>query len=71
LTGGTVPAPDEQAITKLAHELKNPLAVIQGYAELLRLRDDDRTRAEAAARIHEAAEQLGHVVDDLLAFLAD
>ena len=49
----------------LAHELRTPLAVIAGYAELLAARDDDQTRLEAAARISEAAARLGALVDEL------
>jgi len=61
---------DEQAISNLAHELRTPLAVIIGYAELLRLRDDEETRKEAPERIVTAAQELGWVVDDLLTVFA-
>jgi CheY-like chemotaxis protein len=50
----------------LAHDLRNPLAVISGYAELLRMRDDDRTRLEAAERILEAVGQLSGALDSAL-----
>lgn len=50
----------------LAHELRNPLAVISGYAELLRLRDDERIRLEAADRILEAVDQLSRALDAAL-----
>jgi CheY-like chemotaxis protein len=52
--------------SELAHELRNPLAVISGYAELLRLRDDERTRLEAADRILEAVDQLSRALDAAL-----
>jgi hypothetical protein len=45
--------------------------VIVGYAELLRLRDDDATRLEAADRLIEAAERLRTQLDELLARLDD
>ena len=54
----------------IAHELRTPLSVITGYAELLALRDDDETRIEAAARISEAAARLGTLVDELAASAA-
>lgn len=56
----------DEAISAVAHELKTPLAVITGYAELLGARDDERTRREAAPRILEAAERLAGAVDRLL-----
>jgi CheY-like chemotaxis protein len=52
--------------SELAHELRNPLAVISGYAELLRLREDERTRLEASARILEAVDQLSSVFDSVV-----
>ena len=53
-------------LSRLAHELKNPLSVIAGYAELLLVRDDERTRREAPARIREAAELMSRRIDALL-----
>lgn len=50
----------------LAHDLKTPLSVIVGYAELLRARDDETTRREAPERILEAAERLGLEIDALV-----
>ena len=57
-------------LSALAHELKTPLAVIVGFAELLSARDDERTRVEAAKRIMEASERLRDALDDLLAGVA-
>jgi len=57
-------------LSRLAHELKTPLTVITGFAELLAARDDERTRREAATRIMQAAERLSSVIDDLLAGVA-
>ena len=57
-------------LSSLAHELKTPLTVITGFAELLAARDDERTRKEAATRIKQASEQLSSVIDDLLAGVA-
>ena len=64
------PAPDD-AVSDLAHSLRTPLAVITGYAELLKHRDDDKTRREAAAQIAAAADRLSDAIDELLAAYAD
>jgi signal transduction histidine kinase len=60
----------DPSLSRLAHELKTPLAVITGFAELLAMRDDERTRREASARITDASRQLSSVLDDLLAGIA-
>jgi two-component system OmpR family sensor kinase len=61
---------DEGAFSRLAHEVRTPLAVVVGYAELLAHRDDEETRRQAPVRILEAAEVLSNVVDDLLTLIA-
>jgi signal transduction histidine kinase len=60
----------DASVSRLAHELKTPLAVITGFAELLAMRDDERTRVEASARITDASRQLSSVLDDLLGGIA-
>jgi CheY-like chemotaxis protein len=55
----------EEVRRTIEHDLKTPLAVIMGYAELLRDRTDDRTRDEAAVRILESAERLRSEIDGL------
>jgi signal transduction histidine kinase len=62
------PKPEAVAelISELGHELKTPIAVIAGYAELLGAREDERTRLEASAQINAAAERLTGAVDELL-----
>ena len=62
--------PSPTVVSNLSHELRNPLAIIAGYAELLRFRGDDRLREEAAARITEAAAKISAIVDDLLTVFA-
>ena len=57
----------ESDLSGLAHELKTPLAVIAGFAELLQARDDDETRRQAATHIAEASERLSKAIDRLLA----
>lgn len=59
-----------EAMAILAHRLRNPLSVLVGYAELLRTRDDERTRLEATTQISDAADEVAFVADDVLALLA-
>jgi CheY-like chemotaxis protein len=59
--------PPVDFLQRLAHDLKNPIAVIVGYAELLRARDDDKIRREAPEMILEAAAELRRVVEAALA----
>lgn len=61
---------DETLVPDVAHQVKTPIAVIRGYAELLGARDDDATRLEAATQIRQAADVLEFMVDDLLVVLA-
>ena len=53
------------AAGELLHELKTPLAVIKGFAELLADRDDDETRLAASGHILAAAERLSATIDNL------
>ena len=57
----------DRLLSTISHELRTPLSVIIGYAELLRIRDDEQTRREAPVRIQEAAERLSAVIEDILA----
>jgi CheY-like chemotaxis protein len=57
-------------LSAAGHELRAPLAVISGYAELLRSRSDEETRLEASRRILDAAERLGACIEDVLLLLA-
>jgi signal transduction histidine kinase len=62
------PEPEAVAelISDLGHELKTPIAVIGGYAELIGARADEHTRREASVQIQAAAQRLTAAVDDLL-----
>jgi signal transduction histidine kinase len=53
----------------IEHDMRGPIAVIIGYAELLKMRNDEATRLEAADRLIEAANRLGEQLDELLAEL--
>jgi len=57
---------DEHEYARRAHDIMSPLAVIVGYAELLRTRDDEKIRREAPEVIVEAAEQLRTAVRELV-----
>jgi signal transduction histidine kinase len=61
---------ERELVANVAHQVKTPLAVIRGYAELLSARDDDATRHEAAAQIREATDVLDFMVDDLIVVFA-
>jgi signal transduction histidine kinase len=61
---------DRELVANVAHQVKTPLAVIRGYAELVGARDDEATRREAAAQIAEAADVLESMMDDLLVVFA-
>ncbi len=56
----------DDAIAGLEHELRTPLAVIAGYAELLAARDDEETRKAAADQILAASRRLEASLDALL-----
>lgn len=61
----------DEPLATHAHDLRTPLSVIRGYAELLAVRDDDQTRVEAAAFILEAAHRLSDFIDEALPPPAD
>lgn len=54
-------------VAQISHELRTPVAAIQGYAEtLLSGRPDEATRAEFLEVIHRQARRMGRLVADLL-----
>jgi signal transduction histidine kinase len=57
---------DEALFASVAHEVKTPLAVVRGYAELLANREDEQIQREAPQAILEAVRRLAPAVDDLL-----
>jgi len=52
----------------LAHEIRNPLAGIKGFAQLIEKRPEDPRTGESAHRIVAEAKRLEALVSDLLAF---
>jgi signal transduction histidine kinase/ActR/RegA family two-component response regulator len=58
-----------QLIAGVAHELNNPLAVVQGYSQLLARRDDvsGKVRQDILKVLHES-ERAAKIVRDLLAY---
>ncbi|HEY8630403.1 MAG TPA: histidine kinase dimerization/phospho-acceptor domain-containing protein [Gaiellaceae bacterium] len=57
--------PDE-ILSALAHDLRTPISVIVGYAELIEKRSAEAKTREAACLILEAADRLRSAVDALL-----
>jgi CheY-like chemotaxis protein len=60
----------EDLLSLAAHQLKTPLAVIAGHAELMQARASDNGIREEAAYIADAAGKLGAAIDGLLALFA-
>jgi signal transduction histidine kinase len=61
----TVPDEDER-ITRLAHDLRTPLTIVSGFAELLARRGeelDPEQRADFIARIDAAAREMRVILD--------
>jgi PAS domain S-box-containing protein len=55
-------------VSTVSHELRTPLTMIQGFSELLLMREDmgaEQSR-EALAQIHTSSQRLGRLIDDLL-----
>ncbi|MDQ4006010.1 MAG: PAS domain-containing protein, partial [Actinomycetota bacterium] len=54
-------------VSTVSHELRTPLTMIQGFSELIALRDLDEEQVLSAARqINSSATRLGRLIDDLL-----
>ncbi len=56
----------EEVLSELAHDLRTPISVIVGYAELIERRTEEPKTREAAGNILEAADRLRSAVDRLL-----
>lgn len=57
----------EELLATVEHELRTPISVIVGYAELLEQRATEAAQREAARHIRDAAERLRATVEQLLA----
>ena len=55
----------EEEVHRLIHEVRTPLAVIAGYAELLKTRPGELDAVDAAGRILEAADRLSALITEL------
>lgn len=63
-------AHDADLWSTAAHDLRTPLTVIAGYAELLQHRDDEATRRKAAEQILAASTLIASGIDNVLTLLA-
>jgi two-component system, OmpR family, sensor kinase len=60
---------DDGPLADLVHDLRTPLAIVAGFAELLQRRADelsDEQRADYIDRIREAADRMNELLDDAL-----
>jgi signal transduction histidine kinase len=66
--GRTVSEPDGDRRRRLRHDLRTPLTIVSGFAEVLAAERpiSDADRREYASRIHAAAIEIGELVDSLL-----
>jgi signal transduction histidine kinase len=58
-----------QMLAGIVHEIRNPLAVIQGYAQLLQESLADAEATEDVGRIIQETKRLGALVDDMLSLV--
>jgi PAS domain S-box-containing protein len=52
----------------VAHEIRNPLTAITGFAQLLPLARDPKTLAMYSNEIQKGADRVNHIIDDILSF---
>jgi len=57
---------DHEELRRLKHDLRSPLLVITGFAQLLEGDVSDEDRIQYADRIQAAAEELRRLLDDAL-----
>ncbi|MDO5516473.1 MAG: ATP-binding protein [Clostridium sp.] len=55
-----------QFVANVSHELKTPLTSIKGFAETLKMVDDDETREKFLDIINKEAERLTRLINDIL-----
>jgi signal transduction histidine kinase len=63
-----VTPPESERRRRLRHDLRTPLTIVSGFAEVLAAERpiSDEDRREYAGRIHAAAIEIGELVDALL-----
>jgi signal transduction histidine kinase len=64
--GGDWPADPDERLARLVHDLRTPLTIVQGFAELLdRGSDklDDARRSEYLGRIAQAGREMKEILD--------
>ncbi len=52
----------------VAHEIRNPLASVDGFAQLLTETDEEEKRKKYIAEIRKGAQRMNQIVDDILTF---
>jgi PAS domain S-box-containing protein len=52
----------------VAHEIRNPLTVIDGFAQLLPTTTDQKKIELFTEEIHKGSQRINHIIDDILAF---
>jgi two-component system sensor histidine kinase PilS (NtrC family) len=52
----------------VAHEIRNPLTAITGFAQLLPIARDTKTLALYSTDIQKGADRVNHIIDDILSF---
>jgi signal transduction histidine kinase len=65
--GGEWPTDPDERLARLVHDLRTPLTIVQGFAELLdRGSDklDDARRSEYLGRIAQAGREMKDILDD-------
>ncbi|MCW2993976.1 MAG: hypothetical protein JWQ18_1471 [Conexibacter sp.] len=65
--GGSWPADPNERLARLVHDLRTPLTIVQGFAELLdrgAVTLDESRRAEYLGRIAQAGREMKDILDD-------
>jgi signal transduction histidine kinase len=61
------PSDPDERLARLVHDLRTPLTIVQGFAELLERGSgqlDDARRAEYLGRIATASREMKHILDE-------
>jgi len=52
----------------IAHEIRNPLTAIDGFAQLLEVTEDKEKTKLFSSEIHKGTQRINHIIDDVLTF---